>query len=102
MKQIFCPKQRIVGVCFTSLVSMHKMYARTYRMYVLFDLCGCRDILELKTSTQDNKQVLVGLREAAGGSESIESLRPTEVSEWDSRKGSSNFFVCFCLRLVAF
>jgi len=33
---------------------------------------------------QDYKQVLVGLRESAGGSEGIESLRPTEVSRVNS------------------
>ncbi len=57
-------------------------------MYDLFHVCH-RDVLEMKKVMQDSKQYLMVLREAAGGTDSIESLRPTEVrgvaTEWEIR-----------------
>ena len=60
--------------------SVHNYAVQVYILYCDFVILCCRDVLELKIMLQDNKQVLMALREAAGGTESIESIRPSEVS----------------------
>ena len=44
------------------------------------DILFHREILDLKKKLQDNKQMLVILRERCGGDDNIESFRPTDVS----------------------
>ena len=59
--------------------SVHQLCSASI-YYCDFVILCCRDVLELKIMLQDNKQVLMAVREAAGGTESIESIRPSEVS----------------------